>query len=164
MKFRSAYTEHIRFPSPNGSRYRTIYQKNPEDPGRLIEVGVEDTYDTIQKAAVGHTMADIIGRLSAGDTSAVGPIVDTSDIDLTGAPKDMLEAHIMLNDAKAKYNQLPADLKSKFGNSFEQFLRAAADGSVYSVLQPNSSSVHQDNLSQDEVAKIREIIGGNNNA
>lgn len=164
MKFRSAYTEHIRFPSPNGSRYRTIYQKNPEDPGRLIEVGVEDTYDTIQKAIVGHTMADIIGRLTAGDTAAVGSVGDTSDIDLTGVPKDMLEAHMMLNDAKAKYNQLPAGVKSQFGNSFEQFLQAAMDGSAYSILQPNANEVPQEKLSNDEVAKIREIIGGNNNA
>ena len=166
MKFRTAYSDSIRFNSPVGDRFRKKYQKASSEDGkyRLEEVGVEDVYDSIQKAAQGITVDDLIRRYKAGDLDAIPPVED-SYVDLTGAPRDMLEAHTMLSAAKLKYNALPASLREKFGNSFEDFLKASADGSVYSMLQVNSNSTSGASpLNDEELVKIRNIIGGNSDA
>lgn len=164
MKFRTAY-ERERKISPSGSRYRKNYVKSYEKDGTpvLQEAGVEDVYDSIQKAGQGLGIEDLIRRARAGDDTAIREPVD-SYVDLTHAPKDMLEAHQMLVEAKDKYLQLPAELRGKFGNSFDQFLKASADGSALKVLQPNKQSEPVQPLSTSEVAAIRKMIGGNDNA
>lgn len=150
--------------SPSGSRLRKQYQKSIEADGTptIIEAGVEDVYDSIQKAAQGITLDDLIRRAQAGDTSAIPDPVD-SYVDLTHMPSDMLEAHTMLSAARIKYDALPAEIKSKFGNTFEAFLQASADGSVFSVLSA-SPTPSADALTAEEIAKIRSTIGGNDNA
>lgn len=161
MKFRSAYSQSVHFPSPTGSRFRKTYIRKGES---LIENGVEDIYDSVQKASEGRLLPDLIRRVANGDISAIPDPVD-SFVDITNAPKDMLEAHQMLTDARDKYNSLPSDLRSKFGNSFEKFLSASADGSATKVLLESAKPKSNANpLSLDELSKIRALIGGNQNA
>lgn len=70
----------------------------------------------------------------------------------------------MLVDAKDKYLQLPAELRGKFGNSFDAFLKASADGSAVKLLRPNKAENPVQPLSGSEVAAIRKMIGGIDNA
>lgn len=102
MKFRTAYSEHVSIPSPSGSRYKKTYMRSSKEDRKLIETGVEDIYDTIQKAADGRTIADLIRRAERGDNTAIPPVVD-SFVDLTHAPTSILEAHNMLADAKISF-------------------------------------------------------------
>lgn len=163
MNFRSAYSEVKPKPSPSGSRYRTTYTKSYENDGmpRLIEVGKEDVYDSIQKASNGILLEDLIRRARSGDDSAIPEPIE-SYADISAMPSDMLSAHQMLLDAKDKYLRLPADVRSAFGNSFESFLAAASNGTLVEKLtQLNSDSV-PDQLSSDELTKVRSLIGGVN--
>lgn len=162
--FSSCREQHISFHSPSGTRLRKLYQKATDKNGAptLIEAGVEDVYDSIQKAAVGITLEDLIRRASNGDTSAIPEVVDSYP-DLTHVPKDMLEAHSMLTAARSKYDALPAELRSKYGNSFDKFLAACADGSVLTSLKTDSSSAVTP-LTSEEIEKIRSTLGGSKNA
>lgn len=165
MKFRTAYSQRIPFPSSSGSRYRKNYVKQINENGesKLIETGVEDVYDSIQKAALGHTIDDLIRRAKSGDTAAIREPID-SYVDLSNMPTDLLSAHQQLVDAHAKYNALPSAIRSQFGNSFDNFLKASVDGSALKLLQPNKKqSDTVTPLSADEVYKIRSMIGGTNN-
>lgn len=166
MKFRTAYSPRERFKSSSGSRLRKKYIKSYDKDGayRLIEDGFEDVYDSIQKAANGVTLDALIRRAKAGDDSAIREPID-SYVDLSHVPKDLLEAHQMLIDAKDRYYSLPAELRSKFGNSFDEFLKASADGSaVKALLQPNKKADDVQPLSSDEITKLRQQIGGTSNA
>ena len=166
MKFSSAYSHSERFFSPSGSRFRQKYVKKilPDGSSKLVEDGVEDVYDSIQKAGIGLGIEDLIRRAKSGDTTAIREPIE-SYADLSKAPKDLLEAHSMLADAQNKYNSLPADLRAKFGNSFEKFLMASADGSAFrELVQPNKSSISVSPLTAEEITKFRESLGGSSNA
>ena len=169
MKFRTAYSEQVRFSSPSGSRFRKNYIKKGSS---LIENGVEDVYDSIQKAAPGNVIEDLIRRARAGDSDAI-PLPIDSYADLTKMPKDLLEAHSMLEDAHSKFDALPVKLRAEYNNDFNAFIKASADGSLIDKLKVNSKKAAAKaadkpaaapSLSAEEVSKLRSMLGGNNNA
>lgn len=162
MKFRTISSGRQRHTSPSGSRYRKKYIKSYSTDGAptLLEDGLEDVYDSIQKAAPGNIIEDLLRRAKSGDTSAIREPVD-SFADLSNAPTDLLSAHQMLVSAKDKYLGLPAELRARYGNSFEKFLTAASDGSLISDLQqPNKKAASSDVLNAEEITKLRSLIGG----
>lgn len=160
MKFRSLFSRKS-FPSPSGSRYRKSYVKSIEGgKSSLIENGVEDVYDSIQKAALGVTIEDLIRRARNGDTTAIGEPLD-SYMDLSNAPKDLLEAHEMIKGMKNSFYGLPADVRAKYGNSFDSFLDAVNNGTVYGDL----AAVNSSSSPASPAAEIKEkILGGNSDA
>lgn len=167
MKFRTAYCDKEYFPSPTGTRFRTKYTRSFNNDGVAIleKSGVEDVYDSIQKAANGNTISDLIRRAKAGDPDAIKAPID-SYVNLSGCPRDLLEAHKMLLDARGKFDTLPTDLRNKFGNSFEQFL--AASGSGAAVVELGKLAKAQKSttqpLSAAEIEALRKTIGGTPNA
>ena len=68
MKFRCAY-DRERKPCPSGSRLRQTYTRGAD--GSLVESGVEDVFDSIQKAGDGLALADLIRRAERGDQTAL---------------------------------------------------------------------------------------------
>lgn len=166
MKFASAYNAERPYkPSPSGSRFFKKYIRayNSDGVGELRENGVEDVYDSIQKAAQGITVDDLIRRAKSGDDSAILEPID-SYVDISGSPTDLLSAHAMLKSAHEKYDSLPAELRSQFGNNFEKFLKASADGSAAALVKKNSEASSVKPLSSQEVNEIRSLLGGNKNA
>lgn len=130
MKFRTAYSRD-RSTCPSGSRYRKTYTRGAD--GELKEAGVEDVFDSIQKAGEGLALADLIRRAERGDQTAIGDPVD-SFADITNAPTDLLDAHMKLSAARDAYNSLPANVKAVFNNDFQTMLTAIGDGSVVDKL------------------------------
>lgn len=167
MKFRSAYSAPERFVSPNGSKFRTKYIRL--DVGQpLQENGVENVYDSIQKAADGITVGDLIRRAKAGDPLAIGEPLD-SFADVTRLPKDFVEAHMMTLEYEAKFKSLPLKLRQEYDNNFSKFLAALNDGSLNEKLKLAKKSVVPPQpvvpaLSDDELTKVRSMLGGNSNA
>lgn len=144
MKFRSRSDYSHTNSSPTGSRLRNTYQKvvGSDGTSRLERVGVEDVYDSIQKAANGNTIEDLLRRAKLGDVSAIKPPVD-SFADVSAAPKDLLEAHSQMQTVTSKFNSLPAEVKAKFGNSIDTFISCLNDGSYItrlSTLKPAAST------------------------
>lgn len=164
MKFRSAYdTGSGQFASPSGSRYRQLYIKKIYDGKEILEdAGKEDVFDSIQKAAPGNILEDLLRRARAGDSAAIPEPID-SYADISKAPKDLLEAHQMLLDARSKYDNLPADVKSVFGNDYVSFLEASANGNAVKVIQAKQANPDAKPLSSDEISKLRAMLGGNGN-
>lgn len=162
MKFRTAYCKSEPYYSQSGSRFRPKYCRKD---GELVQVGVEDVYDSIQKAANGRLVEDLLRRASAGDASAIPPPVD-SFADVSKAPKDLLEAHSMLQGIKSEFSALDPDIRKKFDNNFDTFLKASLDGSAFQLLTAGAvdSTSAPIPLSSDELSKIRSIIGGNSDA
>ena len=167
MKFRSSYSEPILFESPSGSRYRKNYLKAYNDDGtsELIENGIEDVYDSIQKAAPGNVIEDLIRRAQSGDVTAIPAPID-SFVDIADMPTDLLSMHSKLMQCRAQYDSLPADVRSLFNNSYSDFLKSVGDGSLAEKLSQLSqnSGPQVSPLTADEIQKIRSTIGGSANA
>ena len=162
MKFRTAYSERVPYFSPSGCRYRTNYVRGYDKEGNkiLIENGREDLFDTVQKAAPGNCIEDLIRRAESGDASAIPPVVE-SFADLSNMPTDLLSAHTMLQNAREKYRLLPKELRAEFGNSFEGFVKAVGDGTfAKAVTQPVSDKSQDSSLTPEQIAQIKSIIGG----
>lgn len=164
MKFRTAYSERVVYVSPSGCRYRTNYIRGFDKEGNriLVENGKEDLFDTVQKAAPGNCIEDLLRRAESGDSSAISPVVD-SFADLSNMPTDILSAHAMLQNAREKYRLLPKELRAQFGNSFEGLVKAVGDGTFSkAVTQPVASKSQDPSLTPEQIAQIKSIIGGTN--
>lgn len=161
MKFRSAYDRSSKPVScPRGSRYRQMYIKKIYDGKAVLEkAGVEDVYDSIQKAAPGNLIEDLLRRARSGDDTAIPEPID-SYVDITHAPKDLLEAHQMLAASRSKYDALPADLKAVFNNDYTTFLEASANGKAVEAIQARKSVSENQALTAAEISKLRAMIGG----
>lgn len=162
MKFKTAYSISTCKSSPAGSRFSKTYVRASVD-GELVESGTEDVYDSIQKAAQGIRLEDLIRRARNGDPDAIPQPLDSYG-DISHMPKDLLEAHGMLLDYRSKFNSLPVTLKNKYGNDFKKFLEAVGDGSIKDAFKVNQKQADpkQTPLSADELTKIRSMIGGTN--
>lgn len=163
MKFKTAYDRSTLRPCGSGSRFSKTFVRSSVD-GDLVESGSEDIYDSIQKAAQGIRLEDLIRRARNGDPDAI-PLPLDSYGDISHMPKDLLEAHGMLIDYRAKFNSLPVNLKNKYGNDFKKFLEAVGDGSIKDAFKVNAKSIDSKvtPLSSDELSKIRSMIGGTQN-
>lgn len=161
MKFRTAFERSTKpTPCPSGSRYRQMYVKKIYDGKAVLEkAGVEDVYDSIQKAAPGNLIEDLLRRARSGDNTAIPEPIE-SYADISHAPKDLLEAHQMLAAARSKYDALPADLKAVFNNDYTSFLEASANGKAVEAIQARNVSPENKPLSSDEITKLRAMIGG----
>ena len=153
MKFRTAY-DRERNPCPSGSRLLQTYTRGAD--GSLVE--------SIQKAGDGLALADLIRRAERGDQTAIPAPVE-SFVDITGAPKDLLEAHMMLSDAKAKYDAMPANVKSVFNNDFANMLASIGDGSIVAKL--SQLAKHEsvpETVNNVSITPNNSTVGGSNNA
>lgn len=168
MKFRTAYSEErVRVHAPTGSKWATQYSIDIVDGVRtVVPSGKENVYDSIQKSAPGNVIEDLIRRARNGDSSAIPQPVD-SFLDLSHLPNDMLEAHMMLEKAHAKYEQLPLELRNRYDNSFEKFISAAASGKVMKdlITSQKPKTPPAPSLSADDISKLKNLIkGGDVNA
>ena len=98
------------------------------DNPHLEVVGKRDTYGLIQAERDGVDLKHLIQRFTAGDVTALdrarGFYADISEM-----PTNIFEAAAQVDHARYIFDQLTADMKARFGGSFEMFLKAASDPS-----------------------------------
>lgn len=128
MKFRSFSDQPGTIPSPAGKKTRNIFIKKAADPdGKLVYSHTEDVYESIQLAARGCLVKDLVSRADRGDSSAIGnPAFESSDI--TNAPTSLMDAQNRLIEARSIFDKFPADVKKKYDNNFSTFLAAVSSG------------------------------------
>lgn len=178
MKFRSLLNYGKSKPNSSGASFRQMYVReiDPISHRRsLVESDKVNLVQLVQLSGKGLTVKDLITRFNSGDISAIPDPVESYG-DFTKSPKSLLEAEKILISAKSKFDALPVDIKSKYNNDSSQWLSAVSDGSFVSYLndQIKTRKQIQDNakfvadnspvLSDAQVAAIKKLIGGNNDA
>lgn len=124
MDFPTFYNQRSARHSSNiGSRYHDVYTPVYDHNGVLdLEVsGQEDIYEMIQSYAESCDINVLIARYENGDVSALSQRQGFY-IDATGMPHTYAEMLNAIISAETTFNQLPVDIRAKFGHSFEQFL------------------------------------------
>lgn len=141
MVFRTAYNplSAVDLPSHEGSPVGIKYEMrvSKEDGKQYVTPVAEfDIQAMIDEANNGIELKDLIERFNAGDVTAI-PDPSFEGIDVSGAPKDMLEAHIRLEKAKNDFEQLDPETKLFYDNDFGTFLKQfVGQGSVPQKQEP----------------------------
>lgn len=91
---------------------------------RLIESDVVDMYEYINSFAESCSIEHILAMCATGDysllTRSQGAYIDT-----TVMPKTFREMLDIVIDGKAKFENLPGEIRSKFGYDFERWFSEA---------------------------------------
>lgn len=105
--------------------YKERYDENGH--AYLEKVGEVNTYEKIQSYREECDVMAIMSRYAAGDESVLatpGYYIDTSKL-----PKTYTEWLNMMNEQREKFDQLPLDIRQKFGMSFEKWAATAGEES-----------------------------------
>lgn len=134
-------TERKHFYSPCGSKIRKTFERciSPTGKKSLVQGKDELVYESIQLAAKGNLVTDLLARADRGDPNAIGKPID-SYIDLTGAPKTLAEAQQRIIDARNIYERCSAEVKRLYGNSFDNFIAAMSDGTYIADLKKRDAA------------------------
>lgn len=129
MKFATQYDKRSFPASCAGSPVKSVFTGHYDEKGRVVleETGKLNLYDEIQSHAQSVDLHTLLKRFTNGDPNALssrqGIFADVTEMPKTYA--EFLNKMITLENG---FNGLPAEIKQKFGNSFEQFL--AESGAV----------------------------------
>lgn len=112
--------------SNHGDPKHVLYANEVLDDGsiHLVPSGVEDTDEIIESHRQSTDMNIILAKIANGDVSVLekrNPMYG----DFTEMPKTYAEALQMQIDSERMYNELPAEVKSKFDNDKNKFFAAA---------------------------------------
>lgn len=123
MNFRTKYDEAKNFYSNPGERYKVEYQLDFNDDGstKFVEVGKTDTFAEIQSHKESVEISTLISRYLAGDTGALERVQGFYG-DVSKMPNDVVGFMRLQAQGKNIFDNLPADVKSLYNNSYEQFL------------------------------------------
>lgn len=113
-------------PSPEGSRYQTLYRSivKPNGSIELVEDGVKDIQEEIDSWYEVTDMSYIIKQMQLGNMDVLNKEPGYY-ADITKMPKDMIEAMQMMIDAKTEFYKLDLDVRNQFNNDFMQWLAQA---------------------------------------
>ena len=123
MKFYSRLEHAPRIETPAGSKEATTYQTRIDENGHKITepIGKTNIYDRIQSSLEETKIENIIKRFTEGDVSAFRtgePVY----MDITGAPKTLMEAQNLIIKITDEFNTLPVEVRAKFDHSPEKYV------------------------------------------
>ncbi len=124
------------FSSPSGEFvYSHFVERVVDGVHQLVVDGREHHYEDIQKARAGTDFKktfDIASR--TGDLSMLNMRRTLGFYDVSELPKDALELRASVDRAADSFYELPAQIRSLFGNSVDKFKSSIYDGSFDSVM------------------------------
>lgn len=123
MKFATQFDKRSFPTSCVGSRVKPTFAGHYDEKGRVVleEVGKINLYEEIQSHAQSVDIHTLLKRFTNGDPTALASRQGIY-ADVTQMPKTYAEFLNKMISLENGFNALPADVKQKFGNSFQQFL------------------------------------------
>ena len=127
MQFKTQYDARDRISSNPGSPIHITYAGHYDEKGRVVlESGRENIYDQIQSHAESCDIHVLMKRYLNGDVTALSQ-AQGQYLDATQFPKTYADMLNFVNDQERAFMALPADVRSKFGNSFTEYLAASGE-------------------------------------
>lgn len=133
-----------KFYSDPGERYEPLYTPDIQSDGtiELVQTGVEDLWELHDSCKDSCDVNILAQRYLAGDESALNR-GNPMFLDLLGAPKTLAEAYQINFRAQAAFENLPANVKEKFGNSYMQFIEGAGTPEWFETLKMNDPAIEK---------------------
>ena len=122
--FSSLLSKKERHFSNPGSREANDYRVEINDKGHktLKFIGTHDIYQDIQSYADECKIENIIARAAAGDPNSLNQRKGIY-ADITNTPTSLAEAQNMILRLSSDFEKLPTEIRSKFDNSKEKFVK-----------------------------------------
>lgn len=129
MKIFKPYEKEKPEAKPNccGNVMEPEYRERYDEHGHpyLEKVGEVNTYEKIQSYRDQCDVMAILSRYAAGDESALA--TPGYYIDTTKLPKTYTEYLNMMNEQREKFDQLPLEIRQKFGMNFQNWAATAGE-------------------------------------
>lgn len=107
-----------------------IYEEREENGvKRLVVTGTQNMKDFIEASKEETLISNIIERFNRGDVNALSRVQGFYG-DVTSMPSDYRTSCNLLIDLENKFNSLSDDIKLKFDNSFDKFVKDVANMDV----------------------------------
>lgn len=125
MDFKSILNyDSSKYISPSGSKLLAKYAIKVDKKTGYEELKptgeYENVYDRIQADYPSTDINILMQRFALGETEAIN-IKQGFYADVTGMPSSYAELFQMAEDARVYFDELPADLKAMFNNSYTEF-------------------------------------------
>lgn len=133
-----------------GERFRNVYTPKIEKDGtvKLTVSGKEDLKELYNSYRDEYDPNVLIARYQAGDLTALqrgNPVF----MDCLSMPKSLAEAYELNFRAERCFENLPAEIKEKFGNSYFQFISDAGSDSWFDALQIKNDPIKDDGSAKE---------------
>lgn len=99
----------------------------------LVKTGIRDVHTFLQQSKDVCEIYNILDRFSKGDISAIQRVKGYY-ADVTALPKSLIEVHNFMKTLDSHFDELPAEVKEKFGNSSHQFMKSVENGEFQKIL------------------------------
>lgn len=154
MKFATQFDVRERSFAPVGSGVKVMYSGRYDERGHVVldESGKINLYEEIQSHADSCDIHVIMDRYVAGDVGALSQ-VQGAFMDVTNMPKTYAEYLNTINSLERSFMALDPDVRSRFGNSFAQFLASAGDADFLERLGHQEQKPVEDNTSKEDVTE-----------
>lgn len=125
-KFETRYRPQRHFYCDHGDPVKVLYSPEFDKHGvmTLKESGRENLYDYIQSHRDSVDIHKILQRFEEGDAAALSKVQGQFG-DFSQFPKTYAEMLNQVIEGENAFNNLPLDIREKFGHSFQQWLVTA---------------------------------------
>lgn len=169
MLIRTKDTERVRFFCPSGQRVELRHRAVIHKDGKreLVHDRKKNTWDIIQSHLEECLIENIIRRALEGDSSVL-EVMKGTYTDITGAPQSLAEAQQMIIDLKAKFDELPKDIKRKFDYNVEQYIAEFGTDSwaektgVADILKKEKEAAEREKNLSENIEKFFSNTSSNN--
>lgn len=154
MVFTTQFDARDRCFSPVGSCVKIMYSGRYDERGHVVldESGKINLYDEIQSHADSCDIHVIMDRYVSGDVTALSQ-VQGAFLDVSNMPKTYAEYLNTMNSLERSFLALDPDVRSRFGNSFAQFLASADDADFLLRLGHQVQESAEDNSCKEGVSE-----------
>lgn len=160
VKFFSRCIRPSTIANPFGNGERSIFEERVENgQRRLVVTGKEDFKSFIEASKEETLIKNIIKRFENGDVTAISKTQGFYG-DVTGMPSNLAEAQNFLINLQNNFDSLPGDIKEKFGNSFDNYVKEVSNMDIDTF---NKHFVLQDKVNKDESLLVDDKKDGDNN-
>lgn len=122
-KFFTSFVPAKHVPAPTGNGTEIDWKKKKvKGVDTLVISGVINTYSQIQASRESSDLNYLVKQYQETGDASVFTQRRAEYFDLTKMPKDVFEYQAMIEEAQAKFAELPADLRSKFGNNLYNYI------------------------------------------
>lgn len=136
-----------------GSRIKQLYKPRYDDAGMMYleHAGELDAYAEIQSHKDSVDIHVLLARYQNGDVTALQRVQGVFG-DFTQLPKTYADALNLVNDGKQLFDELPVDVRAKFGHDFARFVASIGTPEFMAVFGGNQVS------SDSESAEVKKEV------
>lgn len=171
--FRSRSNYGVTKPAPSGEAKRPKLTRGVDKAGNrtLITTGFDDLVEFVNLAAEGVTVKDLMRRAERGEDT-LHPDAVQSYVDLTNAPKSLLDAEMHIINARNEFDKLPLEIRQAYDNNLSKWLKSIDDGSfIKATVERVSRETEFAKLQKEKLdsapvftkaqeAKLKEMLNG----